>query len=105
MRKENEQPLILKLKTLTLRSEDFKIIIGKDRKIMRGFNRPYFGKVHIDDVFYMDIRNLTNEMAKWAGFKGTADYFAQEYNKDKGFVRKVICMSNFRLNPSYPLEV
>lgn len=57
----------------------------------------------IDEVFYMDIRNLTNELAQWAGFKGVADYYAQEYNKDKGYVRKVVCFSNFRLNPEYPL--
>ena len=103
MREENEQSLIDHSKRISLRSEDYRILTGKDRKIMRGFNKPYFGEVYIDEVFYMDIRNLTNELAQWAGFKGVADYYAQEYNKDKGYVRKVVCFSNFRLNPKYPL--
>lgn len=103
MRKENEGSLIDHSKRISLRSENYRILTGKDRKIMRGFNKPYFGEVYIDEVFYMDIRNLTNELAQWAGFKGVADYYAQEYNKDKGYVRKVVCFSNFRLNPEYPL--
>lgn len=103
MRKENEESLMDGSKRISLRSENYRILTGKDRKIMRGFNKPYFGEVYIDEVFYMDIRNLTNELAQWAGFKGVADYYAQEYNKDKGYVRKVVCFSNFRLNPEYPL--
>lgn len=103
MRKENEESLMDGSKRISLKSENYRILTGKDRKIMRGFNKPYFGEVYIDEVFYMDIRNLTNELAQWAGFKGVADYYAQEYNKDKGYVRKVVCFSNFRLNPEYPL--
>lgn len=103
MRKENEESLMDGSKRISLKSENYRILTGKDRKIMRGFNKPYFGEVYIDEVFYMDIRNLTNELAQWVGFKGVADYYAQEYNKDKGYVRKVVCFSNFRLNPEYPL--
>lgn len=103
MRKENEQPLILKIKKISFRKESFPIIPGKDRKIMRGFNKPYFGTIYDTGIFYMDIRNLTNELAKWAGFNGTAEYFAQEYNKDEGWMRKAIYWDNFELNPEYPL--
>lgn len=103
MRKENEESLMDGSKRISLKSENYRILTGKNRKIMRGFNKPYFGEVYIDEVFYMDIRNLTNELAQWVGFKGVADYYAQEYNKDKGYVRKVVCFSNFRLNPEYPL--
>lgn len=64
MQKENEESLIDHSKRISLRSENYRILTGKDRKIMRGFNKPYFGEVYIDEVFYMDIRNLTNELAQ-----------------------------------------
>lgn len=105
MRKENEPSLMDGSKKISFRSENYPIIIGKERKIMRGFNKPYFGTVDTNFEYIMDIRNLTNELAKWAGFNGTAEYFAQEYNKDKGYMRKMICFDNFKLNPEYPLEV
>ena len=42
MRKENEQSLIDHSKRISLRSEDYRILTGKDRKIMRGFNKTIF---------------------------------------------------------------
>ena len=103
IRKENKQAFNEDRKKLTFRKETYRIIVGKDHKLVCEFNKPYFGIVHVDMEYYMDIRNLTNELAQWAGFNGTADYYAQEYNKGAGFVRKMLCLSDFRPNPEHYL--
>ena len=42
MKKENINPICSGQKWITLRKPDFKIIPGKDHKLMNNFGKPYF---------------------------------------------------------------
>lgn len=42
MKKENINPICSGQKWITLRKPDFKIIPGKDHKLMNNFSKPYF---------------------------------------------------------------
>lgn len=54
MKKENINPICSGQKWITLRKSDFKIISGKDHKLMNNFGKPYFAEVfmYLLNVFY-----------------------------------------------------
>ena len=63
MKKENINPICSGQKWITLRKPDFKIIPGKDHKLMNNFGKPYFAEVFIEYTFMYDIRCMTDEFA------------------------------------------
>lgn len=46
-----------------MRKPDFKIISGKDHKLMNNFGKPYFAEMFIEYTFMYDIRCMTDEFA------------------------------------------
>lgn len=101
MKKENINPICSGQKWVTLRKPDFKIIPGKDHKLMNNFGKPYFAKVFIEYTFMYDIRCMTDEFAYMLGFDSVEDYMAQGYNANEGFMRKAIVWSNVRVNKKF----
>ena len=101
MKKENINPICSGQKWITLRKSDFKIIPGKDHKLMNNFGKPYFAEVFIEYTFMYDIRCMTDEFAYMLGFDSVEDYMAQGYNANEGFMRKAIVWSNVRVNKKF----
>lgn len=96
--KKNINPICSGQKWVTLRKPDFKIIPGKDHKLMNNFSKPYFAEVFIEYTFMYDIRCMTDEFAYILSFDSVEDYMAQGYNANEGFMRKAIVWSNVRVN-------